>query len=602
MALPTDAMNRQTPSRSYWADRAILAVLIAVSAWLPLMLERGPGELAAIWVSNGLLAGWLLSRRTSTWPGYLLTAVLAAMPARMLAGDGALYAAAIAGCDLVEVLGVALVVRRAVPDMRSPRSWMRLGGIATASTLVSCAVAGVLAASVAWMLYQQPFLPELQRWYTAHVVGMVVVGTMTRVALRERLRLFFAPGRRWSLVATLGLLGVVTAAVFATSHAVLFLAYPPLLLVAVRHRFAGVAMGVIVLALVAATATTMGHGPFASHAMEADQRIALLQLYIAGACVMAIPICLAMAERDRYAASMRESERRYRMLADHSHDMIVRIDADENCIYVSPSASDELGWPVSEMLGDSWIVVHPDDAEVQRQTMREVLASGITRTLTCRLLRRDGSHIWVESVSRRIPADDGSDRHDVMFVARNIDRRMAAEQALEESLHQLERQSRVDALTGVANRREFDERFDRALRRLHRASSPLALLCIDIDRFKAINDGHGHAAGDVVLKQFAARLQACVRDTDLVARIGGDEFAILLENVESEGAEGVAGKVVEAMGAPFHVGATQLQVTTSIGIACTRRPVDPASLMARADAALYTAKGAGRNRYQVAPD
>ena len=592
--------RRLTLPRTYWADRAILAVLIAGSAWLSLTLARGPGELAAIWVGNGILTGWLLSRRTSSWPGYVITAVLAEMPARILAGDEPAYAAAIAACNVVEVLGVAGVVRRAVPDIRNPRDWMQLGGIATTATLLACAAAGLLAATVAHALHEQSFLPALARWYTAHVVGMVVVATMTVVALRERLGLFIATGRGWSLAMTLTLLAAVTTAVFTTSQAVLFLAYPPLLLVAVRHGFVGVGLGVIVLALVAAIAPTMGYGPFAASGAGPDMRIAQIQLFIAGACVMTIPVCLAIAERDRLSASLRESERHYRMLADHSHDMIARINADEERTYVSPSATDMLGWSSAELLGKRWDILHPDDRKHQRQAMQEGLATGQPRTDVYRLRHKDGHYVWIEAVSRCIPADDGSDRNDVMFAARNIDERVAAEQALEESRRELERQSRVDALTGVANRRQFDERFDLALRRMQRQPASLALLCLDIDRFKAINDGHGHAAGDAMLQAFAARLLACVRDTDLVARLGGDEFVILLEDVEASGAESLARKVVATMAKPFDVGAGVLEVTTSIGIACTTRQVDAAALMAQADAALYAAKHAGRNRYHIA--
>src|SRR5690606_38021111 len=151
--------------RTYWADRTILAVLIAVTSWLSLTLARGPGELAAIWVGNGILTGWLLSRRTTTWPGYLLVAFVSELPARILAGDQPHYAIAIAVCNLIEVLGVAAIVRHQVPDIRDPRSWPRLGGIATAATLAACAVAGLLAATVAYSLHAQPFLHAFARWY-----------------------------------------------------------------------------------------------------------------------------------------------------------------------------------------------------------------------------------------------------------------------------------------------------------------------------------------------------------------------------------------------------------------------------------------------------
>ena len=102
--------------RTYWADRTLLALIIAASAWLALTLARGPGELAAIWIGNGVLVGWLLSRRTASWPGYLAVAFAAELPARMAAGDEAGYAIAIAACNLVEVLVVAGAVRKVVPS------------------------------------------------------------------------------------------------------------------------------------------------------------------------------------------------------------------------------------------------------------------------------------------------------------------------------------------------------------------------------------------------------------------------------------------------------------------------------------------------------
>src|SRR5690606_39561337 len=127
------------------ADRSLLAALVAATAWLSLPLVRGPGELAAIWVGNGILVGWLLSRRTATWPGYLLTAFLAEMPARILAGDAPLYALAIAGCNLVEVLLVAAPVRRVDTAYRHPRCSMRSVRIVHVATLSDSHVVRVLA-------------------------------------------------------------------------------------------------------------------------------------------------------------------------------------------------------------------------------------------------------------------------------------------------------------------------------------------------------------------------------------------------------------------------------------------------------------------------
>jgi diguanylate cyclase (GGDEF)-like protein/PAS domain S-box-containing protein len=585
--------------RTYWADRTILAVLVATTAWLSLTLARGPGELAAIWVGNGLVTGWLLSRRTSTWPGYLLVAFLCELPARILAGDQPVYAIAIAACNLVEVLVVAGTVRRLVPDTRDPRSWMRMGGIATAATLAACTIAGLLGAAVAHSLNGQPFVPAFARWFSAHAVGMVVVATTTLVAHREGIGLFISPRRRWSLAGTLALTVAVGAVGFVTELPVLFLTYPPLLLVAVRHRFAGAGLGVIALALVGAIATSQDLGPFAQADMDLGERIVLLQIYIAGGCLMTIPVCLAMSERDRLAARLRESERRYRMLADHSHDAIVRISVDGKSAYISPSAGEMVGLAPDEIQGSHWDVVHPEDRERQQQAVAEALTTDEPRTDIYRLRHKDGHAIWVEAVTRRIPTEDG-EGHDLMITARDIDLRVAAEQALAESLRELEWLSRVDPLTDLPNRRQFEERLGLALKRLNRGNAQVALLCLDIDRFKAINDAHGHAAGDAVLHAFGQRLCSSVRETDLVVRLGGDEFVILLEDVPTHGAEEVARKVVASMAAPIRVGGVEIEVSTSIGVACTGKPTDAATLIAQADAALYAAKDAGRNRYHVA--
>lgn len=237
--------------------------------------------------------------------------------------------------------------------------------------------------------------------------------------------------------------------------------------------------------------------------------------------------------------------------------------------------------------------------------MAEVLDTGHPRTDVYRLRHRDGHHVWVEAVARCLPADDDANALDVMLSVRDITLRKEAEEAeeaeeaLAESRRELERMSRTDPLTGLANRRQLDERLAQALARLGRGGPPVALLYLDVDHFKQVNDSLGHAAGDALLREFARRLRDSVRVTDLVARPGGDEFVLMLEDPGPAGAETVARKVLEATQVPIEAEGTALVVGTSIGIACARRPVEPASLMARADAALYVAKRAGRNRYHL---
>ncbi|SFK92392.1 PAS domain S-box-containing protein/diguanylate cyclase (GGDEF) domain-containing protein [Lysobacter sp. cf310] len=578
-----------------------MTLMIGVTAWLSLTLARGPGELAAIWIGNGIFTGWLLSRPTSTWPPYLLLGLAADIVAHLAAGYSALHATSISGSNLLEVLIVAGVVRRLVPDVGDPKRWISLGGIATGSTLVACAASGLLGASITSALYGSSLVTNFISWFAAHVVGMVIIATSTLVVLREGLDFVAAPGRRWAFLTSMLLVAAVSIAVFSSRYPVLFMAYPPLLLGAFRHRFAGVAVGVILLAVIGSIGTAMGRGPlWLVQDIGTTGRIALLQIYIAGGCLMTIPVALAMAERKRLTARVRESEHRYRMLADYSHDVIVRMRVDGERLYVSPSAKDMLGWSPEEMVGSRWDLVHPDDRDYQMRMMAQVISSGQPSTAVYRVRHKGGHYVWVEAVTRPIPSADRIGEQDIIYAGRDVTRRVVAEQALEESRLELERLARIDTLTEVANRRQFDERLSNTLMRMRRQGFPVALMYLDIDHFKRINDGHGHAAGDQVLRIFARRLLDSVRSTDLVARLGGDEFAVIIEDAAvPEAAEVVARKLIDAMHGSITVDNGCLDVTTSIGIAYSSAPADFTALLSAADSALYEAKNAGRNTYRV---
>ena len=173
---------------------------------------------------------------------------------------------------------------------------------------------------------------------------------------------------------------------------------------------------------------------------------------------------------------------------------------------------------------------------------------------------------------------------------------------LKEVERQLERLAQKDTLTGLPNRHAFNDGIAAALRRSQRGGTQVALLFLDVDGFKQINDTLGHAAGDDVLREFARRLSACVRATDLVARLAGDEFVIVLEGIHSrEECRFVARKIIAAMRSPVSAGDTAVKVTTSIGIALGQGgATTPEALLKRADSALYAAKGHGRDTFEIA--
>ena len=158
-----------------------------------------------------------------------------------------------------------------------------------------------------------------------------------------------------------------------------------------------------------------------------------------------------------------------------------------------------------------------------------------------------------------------------------------------------ERLARSDALTGIANRRQFDEHLKSAIARSKRMKRPITLLTFDIDRFKAINDSYGHAVGDAVIVEFAQRISSAVREADMPARLGGDEFAVLVEDGTLAIGQTIANKIIDRMQTPMHIGDLTLNVTTSIGVGHCALPEAATDILVLADRALYEAKAAGRN-------
>jgi diguanylate cyclase (GGDEF)-like protein/PAS domain S-box-containing protein len=177
-------------------------------------------------------------------------------------------------------------------------------------------------------------------------------------------------------------------------------------------------------------------------------------------------------------------------------------------------------------------------------------------------------------------------------IFRDITERKLARERLEQMAH-------YDLLTGLPNRSFFFEHLARMLDQAQRYDDQMALLYLDLDRFKPVNDELGHEGGDILLKQVADRLQELLRRSDLIARIGGDEFVILLSKIQSPGdAELVASKILQAIARPFDIGGNERSIGVSIGIALFPRDGhDGSVLVKKADMAMYRAKRAGKNRY-----
>jgi diguanylate cyclase (GGDEF)-like protein/PAS domain S-box-containing protein len=212
--------------------------------------------------------------------------------------------------------------------------------------------------------------------------------------------------------------------------------------------------------------------------------------------------------------------------------------------YASPALNELLGWQTPEVLGGPLIrFCHPDDIAPVADALR-ALRGQPEADYRARALHRDGTFVWVEARARRLPGEDDPSKARLVLNLRGIAARKAVEEELERAKVRLEELATTDALTGLANRRKLDEVLELECRRSQRVGRHLALMLLDIDRFKQLNDTHGHQAGDAVLRRIGDILLAHThRAGDLAARFGGEEFVLLLPGADPRQAAALAEKV-----------------------------------------------------------
>ena len=301
--------------------------------------------------------------------------------------------------------------------------------------------------------------------------------------------------------------------------------------------------------------------------------------------------------RKRAEAALRESEERYALASRGANDGLWDWDLRTGHVYYGPRWKGMLGYREEEVAGtpDEWLSrVHPDDVE-QLKVDIDLHLGGNTPYLQNehRMRTREGAWLWV--LARGVAVRDAGERA-TRFAGSISDiqeRKSSQEKLLHDAFH--------DPLTNLPNRALLMDRVDHALRRVRRRSDVhCAVLFLDLDRFKMVNDSLGHLQGDDLLRQIAKRLEDVSRDGDTVARLGGDEFVVLLEEIhDTAETEMVASRVQAALAAPFMLGGQEVYSTVSIGIAISGGEDRAEDLLRDADTAMYSAKGAGKARHQL---
>jgi diguanylate cyclase (GGDEF)-like protein/PAS domain S-box-containing protein len=695
-----------------------LFILSGVLSLYAIGLARYTHSPVSLWLTNGAMIGVLIRKPLrENWP-LLMAGFLGYFAARELMGDTFASSLTLGLCNLMETLMVTLAIRRHFPVITQETRFPDLARVALIAATVACALAAFTIAIIKHVWPDLAFWVGFNTLFRAHLLGMIIGATTSIVVVTRHERPIATSSTPGSLTLHLLLLTAITLAAFTVSrYPLLFVIYPPLLWLIFRHRFAGMVMGIAIVAFITATAVALDVGPFnLVHDATPALKVVMAQIFIGVTCLIALPVALALVEQDRLQLRVRDSEIRYRMLADNSGDLVMRIRPNGERRYVSPSVKELLGWDVEDFMSPRPDLIHPDDRQRIADVVTTLRRTGGNTTATYRLLHRAGHYVWIEAFARLVESPDGDGTTEIVYTGRDVTQRVQIQQALTESQAQLRtitdnvpaviaridlterytyvnrfveqvagespgdlvgktvkeirgpvlyeqlkeyldrayagesvwfeyeasyrnrllhfqthyvpdrdargyvrgvyaltteithiknverellRLAHQDALTGLANRRYFNEQSASLLRQTAQRRIPVLMAVIDVDNFKSINDTYGHAAGDLVLAEVGRCLQGIVLEGAVVARIGGDEFVILCDHLLAESsAEHFVRSLWEKLHMAVRTGGHSIDVHISMGAVFYKGSSTQDALMKLADEALYLAKEAGRNTYR----
>jgi diguanylate cyclase (GGDEF)-like protein/PAS domain S-box-containing protein len=563
--------------------------------------ERNGGGGDLIWVANGLILSYLLLAPRWRWPAYLLAGFLALLLGSRLIHETWKMSLLFNVLDIGEVLIAALLVRRRsaqLPRFTDIPYLLRFIGFAVLAAPITMGLA------YAWITMSWTHVSPLYallRWAGADGLGIAVI-TPICVAIFQA---DFSDRKRWRQRGIyLAVIAAVAIAAFSQNNGTLvFLIYPLLVIISLRVDLGWAALAMLVVAATGSWFTIRGEGPFhmAGFVNPAGPNV-LLQLFIIAGIVILYSISVGMERQKVTERRLQETVSLHRLVTENSRDVIIVADFNGKRSYISAASESMGGWKPEELMLLSGLqLVHPEDRPKAEAAVRELRSGREEALVECRVRKRNGDYLWVEAALRLIRDPGTGVPSGILNIVRDISERKRSEQQLQDAYCAVEALALTDGLTGLANRRRFDQCLATEWRRAMRAHQPLSLLMLDVDLFKAYNDNYGHQRGDSCLKQIAEScMDVVMRPGDVVARFGGEEFAVIMPGTESEGAMKVAEEICEALRSRRlpHNGSPLEIVTISIGCA-TLIPAfgkHAPDLIEIADHALYAAKHNGRNQ------
>ena len=569
-----------------------------LAASISLILSRFEGGIAFIWGANALLMAQLLTSQRIYWFRAILACALASAVSTALFGMGPVAAIPMMLMNMAESLAVAMICRHYASGRNIMVALVPLAIFVGALCGVN-ALAGLGSALVASHLTSVSFGASWLQWYWGHVLGgLICTPVLVMLMQGEWSRWFRAtsPRLRLEALGLLLLLGGVTCYIFYQDrYPLLFVPLLPLVIISFRAGHHGAAASIIVLATVGGATSALSDGYLSSIAVSPGAKTQFFQIYLAFSFLLSLPVAAELNGRRRLFQMLRESEARYRIIAEHCGDMVLNLGTDGRIGYASPSVLEQIGCAPSLLIGQPAAdLIHPKDRALVAAACRRALEKprDIHR-VEFRLLRAVDDLDWYEMVARAV-MDEQDDATGIVCTIRDMSRHKARQ-------HALQQVASHDSLTGAASRRAFLERLEMEIGRLG-GRDQSCLLLLDLDHFKAVNDSHGHAAGDRVLAAFVERLKPGLRSKDCIGRLGGEEFAILLADMDIHRASAVCERLRRMVAdEPVHLSTGQsVTVTFSAGLVELDGVANAAAMLEAADKALYRAKNSGRNCLHLA--
>ena len=584
---------RQTITHAVWLGLTYLALSSAAIG-----LTRFHGGVAFISVANSVLLARLLTLRNDHWGPSMIACAIAGTIATSLLGLGLVAALPMAAVNVGEAAISALLLDRVAARRGGLGSQAPLGWFLLSAGLLAPALSAFGGAALATILGSDSFGSNWLNWFAGHALGALTFTSVAIYTLRgDALKWFKASGAwlRAEAIAHLAIIVGVCVVVFAQSaRPLLFLPMLPIMLATFRIGRLAAAVAVVILAAIGGAFTLAGYGPIGLIDASNGMRIQFVQFYVACTVLMVLPAAAELSRRSSLFRRLYDSEARYRLLTENSTDIVLNLDVNGQIRFASPAIRQIGGYAPEEVLGRSAAAL-ADSADFARVAAAHLEAlRNPTKTITVEFRARTalGELRWFETQTRAVTDDDGAVTG-VVSAVRDVAHRKELEQRLEHA-------ALTDKLTGIANRRAFDEQLDLTIDHAAEEGGGCVAL-FDLDHFKRVNDLHGHAAGDAVLKRFGDIARGRLREHDLLARYGGEEFAVILPGASLEQARIVCDRLRAAVSdAVTEMDGREIRVTVSGGVSQYDATSASRTVMADADAALYNAKLLGRDRLGMA--